>query len=287
MLRSAWPAAATSRSPRRSRSPASPSRRSGTPARPSTPAAWSTSPRRCPSCGSARRTATRPVRRARLGGLAPGSTRRRRGRRRLLGRPGRRLLDVAAMMDRLRSPGGCPWDAEQTPASLPPYLVEEAHELLHAIEDGDRARPARSSVTCCCRSSSTRGSRRRRRRRSSTLTPSPRSWSTQLVRRRPRLRRRRRLHAGRGRAGLGADQGAGEGHRRWGRLRGRPAARHPRVVARRPRGREGARPGAPHNLATPDAVARLERARAALAGAETDLRAALADLAGSVEHPDA
>ena len=51
---------------------------------------------------------------------------------------GGRLLDVVATMDRLRSPGGCPWDAEQTHESLAPYLVEEAHEVLHAIEGGDR-----------------------------------------------------------------------------------------------------------------------------------------------------
>jgi XTP/dITP diphosphohydrolase len=41
-------------------------------------------------------------------------------------------------MDRLRSPGGCPWDAEQTHESLRQYLVEETFELLEAIEDGDR-----------------------------------------------------------------------------------------------------------------------------------------------------
>jgi XTP/dITP diphosphohydrolase len=51
--------------------------------------------------------------------------------------PGARLLDVVAVMDRLRSPGGCPWDAEQTHASLAPYLLEEAYELLDAIADGD------------------------------------------------------------------------------------------------------------------------------------------------------
>ena len=53
--------------------------------------------------------------------------------------PGARLLDVVAVMDRLRSPGGCPWDAEQTHASLAPYLLEEAYEMLEAIEDGDNA----------------------------------------------------------------------------------------------------------------------------------------------------
>jgi XTP/dITP diphosphohydrolase len=51
--------------------------------------------------------------------------------------PGSRLLDVVATMDRLRSPGGCPWDAEQTHESLAPYLLEEAYEAFQAIEDGD------------------------------------------------------------------------------------------------------------------------------------------------------
>ncbi|MEW1954783.1 MazG family protein [Terrabacter sp. NPDC080008] len=53
--------------------------------------------------------------------------------------PGARLLDVVAVMDRLRSPGGCPWDAEQTHSSLVPYLLEEAHEAIEAIESGDPA----------------------------------------------------------------------------------------------------------------------------------------------------
>ena len=52
--------------------------------------------------------------------------------------PGSRLLDLVAVMDRLRSPGGCPWDAEQTHESLVPYLIEETHELVEAIESGDR-----------------------------------------------------------------------------------------------------------------------------------------------------
>ena len=53
--------------------------------------------------------------------------------------PGARLLDLVAVMDRLRSPGGCPWDAEQTHQSLTTYLVEETYETLEAIETGDRA----------------------------------------------------------------------------------------------------------------------------------------------------
>jgi XTP/dITP diphosphohydrolase len=50
---------------------------------------------------------------------------------------GVRLLDVVAVMDRLRSPGGCLWDAEQTHASLRGYLLEEAHEAYDAIVDDD------------------------------------------------------------------------------------------------------------------------------------------------------
>lgn len=45
-----------------------------------------------------------------------------------------RLIEI---MDRLRSPGGCPWDAEQTPESLIPYLLEETHETIEALERGD------------------------------------------------------------------------------------------------------------------------------------------------------
>jgi XTP/dITP diphosphohydrolase len=54
-------------------------------------------------------------------------------------RPGSRLLDLVAVMDRLRSPGGCPWDREQTHASLAPYVLEETYETLEAIDSGDDA----------------------------------------------------------------------------------------------------------------------------------------------------
>jgi XTP/dITP diphosphohydrolase len=42
------------------------------------------------------------------------------------------------VMDRLRSPGGCPWDAEQSHASLVPYLLEETYEAVEALEQGER-----------------------------------------------------------------------------------------------------------------------------------------------------
>lgn len=52
-------------------------------------------------------------------------------------RPGERLLELVAVMDRLRSPGGCPWDAGQTHESLVEYLVEESYEAVEAIETAD------------------------------------------------------------------------------------------------------------------------------------------------------
>jgi MazG family protein len=46
--------------------------------------------------------------------------------------------DFAAVIKRLRTPGtGCPWDLEQTHQTLKPYLVEETHEVLAAIDGGD------------------------------------------------------------------------------------------------------------------------------------------------------
>jgi len=47
------------------------------------------------------------------------------------------LFEVVA---RLRAPGGCPWDREQTHESLRPYLLEETYELLEAIDAGDDAK---------------------------------------------------------------------------------------------------------------------------------------------------
>jgi tetrapyrrole methylase family protein/MazG family protein len=45
--------------------------------------------------------------------------------------------ELVAVMARLRGPGGCPWDREQTHASLKKYIVEEAYEVLEAIDGGD------------------------------------------------------------------------------------------------------------------------------------------------------
>ena len=49
------------------------------------------------------------------------------------------LSGLIATMATLRSPGGCPWDLEQTHESLVPYLLEEVFELIEALEAGTRA----------------------------------------------------------------------------------------------------------------------------------------------------
>mgnify|MGYP003346242486 CR=1 FL=1 len=51
---------------------------------------------------------------------------------------GEELIRLIAVMDQLRSPGGCPWDAEQTHESLVQYLIEETFEAVDAIDSGDR-----------------------------------------------------------------------------------------------------------------------------------------------------
>jgi MazG family protein len=49
--------------------------------------------------------------------------------------------DLVALMSRLRSPEGCPWDREQTYATLAPMLLEEAYEAFEAVEDAREGRP--------------------------------------------------------------------------------------------------------------------------------------------------
>lgn len=49
--------------------------------------------------------------------------------------------DLIALMDRLRSPNGCPWDREQTYATLAPMLLEEAYEAFDAVEEAREGKP--------------------------------------------------------------------------------------------------------------------------------------------------
>ena len=47
---------------------------------------------------------------------------------------------LVAVQKRLRAPKGCPWDREQTHATLRSYLIEEAYEVLDALDSGDDAK---------------------------------------------------------------------------------------------------------------------------------------------------
>jgi tetrapyrrole methylase family protein/MazG family protein len=51
----------------------------------------------------------------------------------------RTFADLVELMHRLRAPGGCPWDREQSYASLKPFIIEEAYEVVDAIDRDDRA----------------------------------------------------------------------------------------------------------------------------------------------------
>ncbi len=50
---------------------------------------------------------------------------------------GRLFARFVELIARLRAPGGCPWDREQTHESVKPMTIEEAYEVAHAIEEGD------------------------------------------------------------------------------------------------------------------------------------------------------
>jgi MazG family protein len=54
-------------------------------------------------------------------------------------RPGAKFERLVDIMRTLRAPGGCPWDREQTHASLRPFVLEETYEVLEAIESGTAA----------------------------------------------------------------------------------------------------------------------------------------------------
>ena len=50
---------------------------------------------------------------------------------------GEEFVELVGLIARLRAPGGCPWDREQTHASLKPMLLEEAYEVIEAIDEGN------------------------------------------------------------------------------------------------------------------------------------------------------
>ncbi|MBM4289037.1 MAG: nucleoside triphosphate pyrophosphohydrolase [Deltaproteobacteria bacterium] len=51
--------------------------------------------------------------------------------------PAAALTALVEVIRRLRGPGGCPWDAKQTPDTLKTYMLEEAYELVEALDSGD------------------------------------------------------------------------------------------------------------------------------------------------------
>ena len=70
--------------------------------------------------------------------------------------------DLLSLMAVLRdAEHGCPWDREQTFATIAPFTIEEAYEVADAIARGDLPDLRTSSAICSCRSSITRGWRRR------------------------------------------------------------------------------------------------------------------------------
>lgn len=54
--------------------------------------------------------------------------------------PGALFTELVEIMARLRGNEGCPWDREQTPESIKPYLIEETYEVLEAIDEEDPAK---------------------------------------------------------------------------------------------------------------------------------------------------
>ncbi|GAA4396783.1 nucleoside triphosphate pyrophosphohydrolase [Fodinibacter luteus] len=194
---------------------------------------------------------------------------------------GGRLLDVVATMDRLRSPGGCPWDAEQTHASLAPYLVEEAHEVLHAIaaddprhlaeELGDvllqvvfHARVAEDAGEAAFDIDTVAGLLVDKlvRRHPHVFADGDASTPAEVEQAWERIKAEEKQAAG----GAGYDTDL---------LHGIPETLPPHLAADKVLARVRRRGLEPR----PDAVARLERARAALAGAEAEARSALRELA--------
>lgn len=79
-----------------------------------------------------RKTAKRPTRRRKRAPQKKSKSRRE--------SPGQWFEKLVAVMTRLRAPGGCPWDREQTHATLRSYLIEEAYEVLEALDTGDDAK---------------------------------------------------------------------------------------------------------------------------------------------------
>jgi NTP pyrophosphatase (non-canonical NTP hydrolase) len=60
---------------------------------------------------------------------------------------GEKFQKLVDIMARLRAPGGCPWDREQTFDTIKPYLLEETYEVMDAIDARDRS-PTMPRIAC-------------------------------------------------------------------------------------------------------------------------------------------
>jgi XTP/dITP diphosphohydrolase len=70
--------------------------------------------------------------------LAPVITVRKSGKKMEINQTLEALQELINVVGKLRSPDGCPWDLAQTPSSLTPYVIEEAYEVVDAIQTGDK-----------------------------------------------------------------------------------------------------------------------------------------------------
>ena len=98
---------------------------------------------------------------------------------------GERFERAVSIMARLRGPGGCPWDREQTFDSIKPYTLEETYEVLEAIDNRDWQELPANSATCCCRFCSM--PRWRRNKGRFPLTKCWTGFPTKLVDRHPHV----------------------------------------------------------------------------------------------------
>jgi len=89
---------------------------------------------------SLRQTQRKTSKRRATSARKPKSTGTRQVMPRLNPRIGDAFADLVAVMVRLRSPGGCPWDREQTHSTLRTYLIEEVYEVLDALDSNDDAK---------------------------------------------------------------------------------------------------------------------------------------------------
>ena len=72
------------------------------------------------------------------------------------------VQDLVQVMELLRAPGGCPWDREQTHQSIRRNMLEEAFEVVEAIDEDDPVHLQENWAMCCCRWSSMPAWRRKR-----------------------------------------------------------------------------------------------------------------------------